>query len=271
MSLIAKILGSVTVALCLSSQAYGLGGSVSADYVQGFEPSDPYLGFALALDEAINTKWTLSLSQDVTKNIVIDSERDEWSVGDTRVGLRYRLFSDKPAIAYTVSGSLTLPLSHESQYAEIYSKPTIALSAQWLPSESLVIAGSVYIRDTISAYETTPTKNGEGGWPIEDYSYGASHSLTLQGGAFAGGYSIGYFETQYPRQDRLASEARDYRSNLPSQGYQLSVFLSRTLWTNASINLAYIQGSALVQEGYEDYVLFDESKSLYSIGFEQAF
>ncbi|RZA20287.1 MAG: hypothetical protein EOP10_18405 [Proteobacteria bacterium] len=272
MSLIAKSLsGALASLLLLSTQAFGLQGSVSADYVKGFEPGDPVIGLALALSEPLNKKWTLSLSQDVTKNLVIDSENEEWIAADTRLGLSYRLSKPDAVIAYTLSASLSLPLSKASQHAEIYSKPMLSLGAAWAPSEWLTLTASAFVRDTISAYETLPAENGEGGSAIADYNYGISHSLTLTGGGFSGGYSVRYVETRYPKQDRSEAEANGFRSNLPDQGYDLTFFISRDLWTNASVNIGYIQGTALVQEGYEDYVIFDSAESLYTIGFLQAF
>ncbi len=272
MPLISKFVsGALASLLLMSTQAFGLEASVAVDYIKGFEPGDPVFGFALDLSEPLNKKWSLSLSQDVTKNLVIDSENDEWVAADTRLGLSYLLSKADAAIAYTISGSLSLPVSQASQHAQIYSKPMLKLGAVWAATPWLSLSASSFLRDTISAYETTPAENGEGGSVVADYDYGVSHSLTLTAAGFSGGYSVRYIETQYPKQDRSEAEATGFRSNLPDQGYELTFFLSRDLWTNASFNIGYIQGTALAQEGYEDYVIFDSAESLYTIGFLQSF
>lgn len=274
MSLIRKSLVKALFALLVlsvSTNAQALSGGVSANYSRGFEPSDPYVFLNLSLSEKLNKSFGLSLNQDINKNLIIDSENDEYVFADTRIGLRYALPRMREDFSGTLSFSLTLPVSKKSQHSEIYSMPQITLASAYKGVEGLEITASAFFRDVISAYETTPAEDGSGGQVLPDYLFGLSHGSDVSAGGFGAGYSVSYVETHYHKQERSASEANDFRANLPSQGYSISLFVSRDLWTKASLSLSYNQGTALVQEGYEDYVIFDSAESTYSIGFSQSF
>lgn len=257
-------------ALLVSNEAAAMTGSISADYTKGFEPGDPYMGLSLSLGEKLNSSFSLFLNQAVTKNFVIDSETDEWQASDTRIGLSFNGKTDTEGLEYRISPSLSLPVSKSSQRQEVYSKPMLSIGLSF--TKGIVSLGvSAYVRDTISPFETAPSENGQGGWVLPDYDYGASHNFTLSFVGFDLGYSVSYVETIFHKQDRRESEANDFRSDLPSQGYDLSLFLSRNLWPGAAISATYMTGSALVQEGYEDYVIFDSAESQYAFGFSQSF
>lgn len=272
MSLISKsVRGALASLLFYAPFAAAMSGSAAGNYTKSFEPGDPYLNFSLSLIEKLNSNWSLGLSQDVTKNLIIDSENEEWVASDTRVGLTYTFFPNKDEWTLSISGSLTLPVSRTSQHNDVYSKPRLAASLSYPSQQGWMIYASAYIRDTISAYETAPASQGEGGQVLEDYAYNVSQGAAVSRFGFTLGYDISYVETIYHKQERSETEQLDYRNNLPSQGYDFSLYLARDLWQGAELSLQYSQGSALTQTGYEDYVIYDSATSTYGIGFSQAF
>ncbi len=263
--------GALTALLFSLPNAFALDTQLSADYVRDFESSDPSIFMSLKLNEVVAESLTLYLNQDLTKNIVIDSETDEWEFADTRLGLAYKFPSSLDYLSFTLSSSVTIPVSKTSQHSEIYSKPQLKGSMGLNFFEALTLGFGAFVRDTVSPYETAPAEKGEGGRVLSDYDFGFDHSLSLSGYGFACGYGMSYVETHYHKQDRKASEQRDYRNQLPKQGYTFNLFISRDLWQGAELNLAYLTGSALSQAGYEDYVIYDSEESSYSIGFSQNF
>lgn len=254
--------------LLLPSKASALSGSVSGSYTGGFEPSDPIMGFGFSLSEKLNPNWSLALSQEVTRNLIYSSEKDEWVAADTRIGLSYTFFPNKDEWKLVLQGSLTLPVSESSRYLDVYSKPRLMATLSYPSTSGWETYVSAYIRDTISAFESAPSSGGEGGEILEDYGWLVAHGSSVSAFGFSLGYDISYVETIFHRQENTENEFRD---EAPSQGYDFGLNVTRDLWKGASVSVSYNQGSALTQTGFEDYLIYDSATSTYTLGFLQSF
>lgn len=250
--------------------AMGWEGLVSAEYAKTFAPSDPVINFGLSLSLRLNKTFGLFLSQDVEKNMVVDSSKDELVAADTRFGVKIYPTSLVDNVSWLLTLSATLPTSKDSRHDQIHSKPEIKLGAAYQPWSWLTISGSAIGRYYIEKFETAPTHAGEGGEVLPDYRLGLGQGTAVNLGGFNFGYDYGYRETTYHTvKQTVANNA--YLNEKAAQGYSVSLYLSRELWTGASLSGSFSQGSALVHEGWEDYVLFDKEESSWGVGFSQSF
>lgn len=254
----------------ITPPAMGWEGQASVDYAKTFVPSDPVMNLGLSLSQRMNKTWGLFLNQNVEKNMVIDSSKDEFEAADTRLGMRLYPRSLIEHVSWVLTVSATLPSSKDSRHNEIYSKPEAKIAGAYQPWTWLSIDGSASVRYYVEKFESAPSQGEDGGEALPDYSLGLSQASSIALGGWAFGYGFDYRETRYHKIEQIAPN-NAYTSDLPDQAYNFSLFVSRDLWRGAQISASFSQGSALLQEGWEDYVIFDKEESSYALGFSQTF
>jgi hypothetical protein len=264
------------LALCLltlpllSETSKALDGSMYGDYVKSFSPADPVMSFGVGLSQKMTSSLSLFLRQDLVKNLVIDSSKEEIELQDSRFGVRLYPKSLIENVNWVLSLSATLPVSKSSRDNEIYSKPEIYLGVDYSASTWLTIDASVYGRYNVSKFETAPAQGGTGGDPLQKYSYGLGQGMTLHNETLSFGYRFSYREATYYKVEQNSATTA-LISDLPDQGYSIGIFITAMVWDQGSVTLGFDQGSALIQKGWEDYVLYDKEESSWSIGFAQGF
>lgn len=254
----------------LSETGKALSGSMYGQYSKAFAPSDPVVVLGLSLSQKVNRSFSLYLSQELTKNLVIDSSKEEIEFQDTRIGVRLFPKSLIEHVEWTVKLSATVPSSKSSRANEIQSKPEVFVGLAYEPMDWLTIDASAYGRYYVSKFETAPADGETGGESLPKYSYGVNQGSSIHNETFTVGYQYGYREVTYYKVDQTAQN-NAVISDLPDQGYSIGLYVSANVWQGGSVSLSYDQGSALIQKGWEDYVLYDKEESSWSLMFIQTF
>lgn len=254
----------------LSQTGKALSGSMYGQYSKAFAPSDPVVVLGLGLSQKMNRSYSLYLSQEMTKNLVIDSSKEELEFQDTRIGVRLYPKSLIENVEWTVKLSATLPTSKASRANEIQSKPEVFVGLAYNPIEWLSIDGSAYGRYYLSKFETAPADGETGGDALPKYSLGVNQGASIYNETFTLGYQYGYREVTYYKVEQT-SQNNALISDLPDQGYSIGLYLSANVWQGGSVTLSFDQGSALIQRGWEDYVLYDKEESSWSVMLMQNF
>ncbi|WP_141734648.1 hypothetical protein [Oligoflexus tunisiensis] len=254
-----------------NSEVWAWDTSVSADLSVPFVQGDPVMSFAGTGTYKFTEKYSLSLSQGVEKNLFVDSEVREFELADSVISFNVYPRTLIPKIGWTVRLLATLPVSHNSQVNEVFSKPEARWTAAYPVIETFNLALSAFIRYTWSRYDTTKPQDLSGGLPLPEFSGGFGHSgnwtflpeWTLSYGA---SYSeIKYHTVTYegPGDPPIFDQ--------PDQAYSLSVSVNWTVTPLDSVSMVYSYGGILLQPGLDDYVLFDEEESRWAIGYVRSF
>lgn len=245
--------------------------SLSADISSPFVQGDPSMSISAGAAEDFSKKWGLAVSQAVEKNFYVDSSTKEWELSDTVVALNLYPRTLIPDVNWTLRLQMTLPLSHISQVNEIYSKPEARLYSNYPLTDSFRFGLNAFARLTLSRYETAAAQDGIGGAALPKYSYGAAHSGNWQvvpDWTFA--YSMSYTEIVYH------SIEPEGLGNLPvyqqpDHAYSFGLNVSWAVAEKQAITASYSYGGLLLQPGLDDYVLYDQEDSRWSLGYSYSF
>jgi hypothetical protein len=265
-------IGFLLAALAWSPAAAAVDGSVGIDYSKNFEPRDPYMNIGLGLGQALTKEWRLALQQNFERNLVIDAERRELEVADTRLSLTFSpqsSSSQTPAFSWNAGWSLTLPLSPASRQNETITRLGASLGCGY---KTLVdITASTFVSYQVNQYQTAASENGEGGDPLFHYGYGGSLGFSK---SFFERLSLAlsgtYRESRYEDVPYEGRGVPDLNYSL-DQAYSLDLSFGSKLWENAELSLTLSQGRLLEQAGWVDYVIFDQSESTWSLSFSLGF
>ncbi len=254
-----------------NDKAWAWNASVSGDLAVPFVQGDPVMAFAGSFTYAFTKKYSLSLSQGVEKNLYVDSESREFELSDSVVSFNVFPRSLIPKVGWTVRLMATLPTSQNSQINEVYSKPEARWTAAFPVTETFNLALNAFLRYTWSRYDSTKPQDGSGGQPLPEFSGGIGHSgnwtflpdWTLS-------YGASYSEIKY---HTITYEGPgDPPINVqPDQAYSLSISVNWAITPLDSVYTSYSYGGILLQPGLDDYVLYDEEESRWSIGYARSF
>ena len=224
-----------------------------------------------SVSHSFSKKWGVALSQGVERNFYIDSATREWELSDTVIALNLFPRSLIPNVNWTLRLQATLPTSAISQTNEIYSKPEARLNAAMPLMEGLSLGLNGFFRVTLSRYDSATTQDGTGGAPLPSLSYGLVHNGNWQWMPdWTLSYGASYTEIIYHEIEYVGTgDPAVFKQ--PDQAYSLSISVSWSINEVNSINAAYSYGGLLLQPGIDDYVLFDEEDSRWSIGYAYAF
>jgi hypothetical protein len=229
------------------------------------------MSFGGSLTYPFTKKYSLSLSQGVSKNFYVDSESKEFELADSVVSFNVYPRSLIPQVGWTVRLMMTLPTSHASQVNEVYSKPEARWTAAYPVTDTFNLALNAFIRYTWSRYDTTKTQDLTGGMPLPEFSGGFGHSGNWTFlPDWTASYGLSYSEIKYhtvtyegPGDPPIFAQ--------PDQAYSLSISVNWAITPLDSVSTSYSYGGILLQPGLDDYVLYDEEESRWAIGYVRSF
>lgn len=259
----------VSLLLGLPTAAEAVGGYSAVDYSRTFTPSDPFMNIGLGLSHAFSKMTTLSFSQSIEKNLIVDASRDEFELADSRIGLSLRPRSKIEHVTWNLGFSASLPVSKKSRHDEVITKPEISLGASY--ATVVTLSASSFFRYQVNRYQSAPAVDGEGGQPLAHYGYGFNLgigrsvferlNLALQGS---------YRETRFedvPYEGPNVPQI-DYS---PDGAYSIAFAANVTVGESTEIGASVQQGRVLEQANWSEFVIFDETESSWSISFTQSF
>ncbi len=264
-------LGALLLSHILSPSAQAWTSSLGADLSAPFKQGDPSMSLGFSTSNDFSKKWGLALSQGLEKNFYYDSSSTEWELSDSVVALNLYPRTLIPELSWKLRLQATLPLSHVSQVNEVYSKPEARLYSTYPVNETMNLVLNAFGRYTWSRYQSAAAQDGIGGAPLPQFSYGLAQNGSwtfIPSWNFA--YGMSYTEIIY---NTITYEGVGDPPifDQPDQAYSLSLSLSWSVSESMGLRASYSYGGLLLQPGLDDYVLFDEEDSRWSLGVSTSF
>ena len=234
--------------------------SLGARHIRGISGlADPVSIFSAAYSQALEEEKSLSISQSLTQNYLVDEKDQEFQLTDTQITLS-TLVKGGDNSNYQLSSSLSLPISDYARYHGIYSRLGLGASTSWQLDDNLKFSLGSGLSYYLNRYKTSRFKDGYGGDPLPHWglrlSYGLSYSLdktTLSSGA------------TYSRieRERVSGGAIDGVDDLPSETYNISLSASYQVQDHLSAGLGIGHGKSIDGLNRTDWVVYDEDFSTY--------
>lgn len=240
--------------------------SVRASYFGAFEEADPVGLFIVNVGRELGNSYSLFLEQALAINFVSDASKDGLEIQDTNFGVSRDLPAPFKDSEWSASFQLSLPISRDSRFQEIYTMPEIGSELSLAPNSWYKPSFGASLAWLISAYETAPGEDGEGGEALPLFSLNLSHASRFELSEFwRASISLLYSETLYHAIEHEAvGDPALYE--LPNQGYRFEIGISRRISIATRASLSFSQGSTLLQPGIDDYVIYDSSQSRWTLG-----
>lgn len=263
-----KVLAILGLAL-IAKPAWGLTGSVSADYSSAFVSDDPIMSFGVKAQEALSYDLRLSFTQGLRRNLVVDDSKHEWEWNDSVLALAHS-YKYSEALSFGSQLSARLPVSIESRHNELRTRPELKVSATWLLPLDLTSATDASYAIYWHKFDATrPEGQSTGGDALPQYTYNLNQTLTaVVKEKFELGVSGSYRLIRYHNLKQLDGYIAA-QNRLEAYSYSVGFHSSYNITDKTSFTYSYEQGSGLERPGNSDFVIYDKEQAAWSISVTQ--